>query len=180
MTDESAPTLETLAGWLESLADDVRVVTSALADEGTPGAAKKALAGGLNYLLKSLDLIDDGIEGLGFLDDAFVLRLCAENAARGAALSDDALKLAGEAGLVRDFLGDLAGEFSTFVEGLESLTVRGRSAESIARDVATREELLGEVSGWVSRYEAPPFRRDEKSLTTLRAFLRAKLHSPRR
>jgi uncharacterized membrane protein YkvA (DUF1232 family) len=49
-----------------------------------PDGARRALASGLNYVFKSVDLIPDGIDDIGYLDDAFVLRVaCAQVLAAG-------------------------------------------------------------------------------------------------
>ena len=46
-----------------------------LATDDAGDEAARSLVSGLNYIFKSLDLIPDGIDDLGFLDDAFVLRV---------------------------------------------------------------------------------------------------------
>ena len=70
--------------WLRSLADDATDLGETLNDASAPDAARRYAAGGLNYLFKSLDLIPDGIEDLGFLDDAFVMRVAAALAVKEA------------------------------------------------------------------------------------------------
>ena len=71
--------LDTFPNWLKSLGDDVSHVAVLLKDAELPDGARRAIAGAVNYLFKSLDLIPDGIEDLGFVDDAFVLRVaCAD------------------------------------------------------------------------------------------------------
>jgi uncharacterized membrane protein YkvA (DUF1232 family) len=171
-----ARALDAFEKWLKSLATDAKTLGESLSSAETSEPAKRALAAGLNYLFKSLDLIDDGIESLGFLDDALVLRLSAQRALRsGAPLGEDAAALAADSALIADVLGDQAALLEKFVVGLEEVTVRGRSPEAIATSEETREELLGELSGWAARYEPPVFLKDEKNLVKLRAFLGAKL-----
>src|SRR5438045_3179256 len=48
---------------------------------GSHDEGQRYLVAGLNYIFKSLDLIPDGIDDLGYMDDAFVLRLAAALAA---------------------------------------------------------------------------------------------------
>src|ERR1700759_4244831 len=104
------PCLDAFPNWLRSLADDARALAGVLERAGAPNAERKACAA-LNYLFKSLDLIPDGLEDLGFIDDAFVLRAAAlalkeEAAAELASDGTGALaRLAQEAELVQEFLG---------------------------------------------------------------------------
>ena len=57
-----------------SLAERARALRRAW---GKAGVAAPGGAGALTYLFKSPDLIPDGIEDLGFIDDAFVFRMAA-------------------------------------------------------------------------------------------------------
>ncbi len=175
MSDVDSRALSAFAAWLVSLGDDTRAVADVVADASVPAAVRKPLAGSLNYLFKSLDLIDDGIEGLGFMDDAFVLRVAAASAAAQGSLPDTLAALAEDAKLVTEFLGDLSPRLEKFVAGLGKGVVRGRSVEAILEEVSVREEMLGDVRGWASRYAAPKFLMDEQSLVKLRSFLSAKL-----
>jgi uncharacterized membrane protein YkvA (DUF1232 family) len=77
MTDLQTRCLDAFPQWLSSLADDARVLLSRVQDETEPASVRKELAAALNYVFKSLDLIPDGIEDLGSVDDAFVLRVAA-------------------------------------------------------------------------------------------------------
>lgn len=163
--------------WLKTLADDTRSVADAVNDEASPSEVRRPLAGSLNYFFKSLDLIDDGIEGLGYLDDAFVLRVAAAHARDKGSVSEAISTLADDAALIREFLGELSSRLESFVSGLESGTVRGRSVDAIVEEAAVREELVGEVQGWAGRYSAPAFVLDDKGLVKLRSFLAAKLPS---
>ncbi|MBX3216902.1 MAG: hypothetical protein KF850_33020, partial [Labilithrix sp.] len=66
--------LDVFPDWLRTLGEDARalgdVVTARSDDE-----VARFVASGLNYIFKSLDLIPDGIDDLGFCDDAFVIRV---------------------------------------------------------------------------------------------------------
>jgi len=173
MSDLDARLVTALGSWLASLAEDARALDGVLADEAASPEARRAAASGLNYIFKSLDLIDDGIEGLGFLDDAFVLRVAARRAGGGA--PELVQKLAADAELIQEFLGALYPRLEAFVAGLEESTVRGRSVEALLSDASVREELSGDVAGWAGRYHAPAFVMDERGLVKLQAFLAAKL-----
>ena len=83
MTSEAdARCLETFPNWLRSLGHDAEAMVDALNASGVSEAAQRALAAGLNYVFKSVDLIPDGIDDIGYLDDAFVLRIAVAQAAR--------------------------------------------------------------------------------------------------
>ena len=75
MTTLEARCLDAFPDWLRSLADDARALASVLEGEGAAVAQRRSAAA-LNYLFKSLDLIPDGLEDLGFIDDAFVRARC--------------------------------------------------------------------------------------------------------
>ncbi len=173
MSELNTRCLAAFGTWLENLADDTRSVADAVENEELPADVRRPLAAGLNYLFKSLDLIDDGIEGIGFLDDALVLRAAASRA--GAAAPEGVKKLAGDNELIGEFLDDLSPRFSRFVESLDGGSVHGRSVEAVVSDPAVRDDLLGDVRGWASRYQRPHFSADEKHLVKLRSFLAAKL-----
>jgi len=177
MTELDDRCLDTFPGWLRALPADVLKVAEALERDELPIAARTSLASVVNYLFKSLDLIPDGIEDLGMMDDAFVLR-CGVAAARDQGAELDGLaELAQDNDLVREFLGEDYVRFERYVGSLSEAAVRGRTAEQVVADAAARTELLEELRRWASSYEAPGFGRDEKNLVKLRSFLRTKLPS---
>ncbi len=69
-SDVDARCLETFPNWLRSLGADAEAMVDALERDATPDGARRAIAGGLNYVFKSVDLIPDGIDDIGYLDDA--------------------------------------------------------------------------------------------------------------
>jgi uncharacterized membrane protein YkvA (DUF1232 family) len=169
--------LETFPQWLRSLGEDATLVGDVLAAGAPDDDATRALIGGLNYIFKSLDLIPDGIDDLGYLDDAFVLRVaCALAGAARPDLKQGAVQRLGEdAHAVRDFLGADYARLETYVRGLRKGAARGRTVEDIVTDAATRTQFLHEVKAWSGSYEVPSFTRDQKTLVKLKAFLSAKL-----
>src|SRR6186713_2281718 len=93
MSDKYAKYLDTFPAWLRALGEDAEKLGGVL-EAGTLGdPAREAIAGGLNYLFKSLDLIPDGIDDIGYLDDAFVVRVAADLASRDGSGDIDADKL---------------------------------------------------------------------------------------
>jgi uncharacterized membrane protein YkvA (DUF1232 family) len=182
MSDINMKCLETFPGWLRTLDEDVQAVLTALRAPGVPEEPRRFLAGGINYLFKSLDLIPDGIDDIGYLDDAFVLRLSAR-----AALDLDLQGLDGETmgklgrmsndcDLVRELLGDeLYARLEKYVRDLRKGAARGRTVDEILGDEGTFKLFAAEADGFVKEYQSPGFSKDEKNLIKLKAFLEAKL-----
>ena len=77
MTELETRCLDAFPQWIRSLADDATALAQLLSTDSLPLEARTFLAGGLNYVFKSLDLIPDRLEDLGFVDDAFVFRVAA-------------------------------------------------------------------------------------------------------
>ncbi|MCC6213916.1 MAG: DUF1232 domain-containing protein [Polyangiaceae bacterium] len=177
MSDLESRCLDAFPAWLRTLADDARAIASVLEWETLPEPTRRKLAAALNYLFKSLDLIPDGIEDLGFVDDAFVLRVAAAAAKEcgGVEASQAVVRLAEEAALVAELLGDDHARLERYVAGLESIAARGRSVDDIVTDTSVRAALVSEVRSWADTYQAPTFARDEKNLVKLRSFLAKKL-----
>ncbi|NLE87669.1 MAG: DUF1232 domain-containing protein [Myxococcales bacterium] len=181
MSDQDARFLEVFGTWLRCLGDDARALGEVLAAEDQPEQVRRPAAMGLSYLFKSLDLIDDGIESLGYVDDAFVVRVALSQIPPDVLERDETpeglRKLAGQVEFVREFLGAEYERLSSFVEGLGELNVRGRSVQALLEDAQVREEFLADVTAWANRYEAPPLGQDAKNAVKLRAFLSTKLAS---
>lgn len=177
MTDTSTRCLDTFPEWLKTLAEDANALASLLDDAAVSGPAKTHVASSLNYLFKSLDLIPDGIEDLGFLDDAFVLRVAAEMAASKLTGAAPAVvsRLAGDVALIAELLEKDHPRLVTYVDGLVHGAARGRTAEDIVTNAKVRAEFVAEIRAWSASYEPPSFTRDEKNLVKLTSFLSAKL-----
>ncbi len=169
--------LETFPQWLRSLGEDASQVGDVLASSAADDEATRALVAGLNYIFKSLDLIPDGIDDLGFLDDAFVLRVACSLAgtARPDLKQGVVQRLAEDAHAVREFLGDDYARLETYVRGLRKGAARGRTVEDVVGDAGTRQQFLQEVKAWSAAYQVPSFTRDQRTLVKLKAFLNAKL-----
>jgi uncharacterized membrane protein YkvA (DUF1232 family) len=151
MSEVDEQAVATFGGWLNSLAGDAKLLSDAVADANIDRAIRTPLAAALNYLFKSLDLIDDGIEGLGFLDDAFILRIASQQAQSAGTLPEPLQALAGDAALIQEFLAELSPRMEKFVSSLTTGTVRGRSVDAILDDAQVREEMLGDVLSWANR-----------------------------
>src|SRR5262245_44035683 len=97
--------LDRFPEWLKSMSEDALALSAVVLDPAAPTPVREKLAGALNYLFRSLDLIPDGIEDLGFLDDAFVFRVAARLAAPEADGVEVVQRLGADAALVSEFLG---------------------------------------------------------------------------
>jgi hypothetical protein len=175
--------LELFPQWLRSLGEDAAAIGVAIS-EGGDDEGTRWLVAGVNYIFKSLDLIPDGIDDLGYLDDAFVLRVACSLAAgarpqprEGDASSADIAiaRLAADAHAVRDFLEADYERLERYVRGLLRGAARGRTVDDVVSDATTRDVFARDVRQWSSDYQAPSFTRDLKTLVKLKAFLGAKL-----
>jgi len=179
MTELHTRCLDMFPEWLRTLAADAGELAQVLSVAGVPEGVRRHVAGGLNYLFKSLDLIPDGIEDLGYLDDAFVIRVGAALAlAESPTAKDEApvlARLAGDSKLIADLLGKDYARLEAYVKTLTRASARGRSVDDILGDEQIRSAFLHEVTGWAASYETPSFARDEKNLVKLQSFLSAKL-----
>jgi uncharacterized membrane protein YkvA (DUF1232 family) len=179
MTELHNRCLDTFPEWLRTLAADASELAKLLASADVPDPARGLIAGGLNYLFKSLDLIPDGIEDLGFLDDAFVLRVAAAIALEQSPAAKERApvlaRLAADADLVAELLGKDYTRLTAYVRTLQKGSARGRTVEEILTDEQIRASFMHEVTGWATSYAAPSFGRDEKNLVKLTSFLSAKL-----
>ena len=181
MAESQQSFLDVFPAWLRTLGDDAEKLGALTAVTSLSEPARQILAGGVNYIFKSLDLVPDGIDDIGYMDDAFVLRVAAELALREdlAGLSPDQLRalnrMGEESDLVRKFLGADFGRLETYVSGLRKVAARGRSVSDIVTDAQVRGAFLSDLRGFASGYSAPTFAREEKNLVKLRAFFDAKL-----
>lgn len=179
MTDIESRCLDAFPQWLRSLGDDARALAGVLESKAHSEATRRYVAGALNYLFKSLDLIPDGIEDLGFIDDAFVIRVGAAMAihadARGTDHDAVLSRLANEASLIRELLGADYARLERYTQSLKHGAARGRTVDDIVSKDDVLAEFVGEVRAWATSFTAPTFGRDEKNLVKLKSFLGAKL-----
>lgn len=179
MQSDSRDPLDLFPNWLSSLGTDARMLAQALCDSRLDSEERIWIAAALNYLLKSIDLIPDGVEDLGFLDDAFVLRRAALEVLRQQGVAaehhPDIGRLSSDAVDVNEFLGSDAERLGEYVSGLRIASVRGRSPSDIIEDENLAQQVADEAASWAESYASPTFSRDEKTLVKLKAFLATKL-----
>lgn len=166
--------LDVFPVWLRTLGEDAGALGSLVTTEANE-EVKKYVISGLNYIFKSLDLIPDGIDDLGFCDDAFVIRVAAALACETEARDGVVGRLANEAKDVEEFLGEDYARLVAYVKGLRKGAARGRTVDDILTDDAARSAFVHEVDAWAKEYQVPTFTRDVKTLIKLKAFLSAKL-----
>jgi uncharacterized membrane protein YkvA (DUF1232 family) len=169
--------LEMFPQWLRSLGEDAAAVGDILAESAGDDAATRSLVAGVQYIFKTLDLIPDGVDDLGYMDDAFVLRVaCALAVAARPDLKRGVIeRLTDDARAVQSFLEADYVRLESYVEGLCKGAARGRTTDEIARSAEARKAFLTDVRQWSAAYQAPSFTRDPKTLIKLRAFLNTKL-----
>jgi uncharacterized membrane protein YkvA (DUF1232 family) len=182
MNDINEKCLEIFPAWLESLGEDVSVIMETLKDDGLAPDAKPLLIGGINYLFKALDLIPDGVDDIGYLDDAFVIRISAKSALEGdiGTIDDDLKNRLNQLGkgidMMNQFLGEaLFGRLEKYAGKLARGASRGRTVSEILEESSVFEAFSAETEQFVDSYTAPSMTQDENTLTKLKAFLDAKL-----
>ncbi len=175
MTELDSRCLEAFPTWLRTLGEDARALAALVESEAAPAPVRRSSAAALNYLFKSLDLIPDGIEDLGLIDDAFVFRVAAARAGSDGAADPVVSRLAADAGLIGEFLGDEFSRLQAYVAGLGGAASRGRTVDDILGDAGVTAEFVREVRAWADGYKEPTFQRDAKNLVKLKSFLSAKL-----
>jgi len=182
MSEINDKCLETFPHWLRTLDEDIQALLATLNDQSLGDDARRYLTGGINYLFKSLDLIPDGIDDIGYLDDAFVVRLSSRAAmeAEIGAIQPELLAklgaLANEADLIQELLGkDLFDRLEKYTRDLRKGAARGRTVDEIVEQPDIFREFAAEAASFCSEYTSPGFSKDEKNLIKLKAFLEAKL-----
>jgi uncharacterized membrane protein YkvA (DUF1232 family) len=173
MSEQNAVWVDAFGGYLRTLPADAELIAEAVLDGTQPESVRLPLLSGLSYLLRSIDLMDDSIHTLGYLDDAIVLRLSVARVVGG--VPEPLLGLRGDVGQLVDFLSDLAPRFQRFMAGLEEESHRGRPLGELLNDSEALAAFRAEVANFANRYERPTLQPDPRNLVKLRAFLGAKL-----
>jgi hypothetical protein len=171
--------LPIFSGWLRTLSEDVLSLANRLEASDTPTPLRTASAEALQYLLRSADLVPDGLEDLGYLETAFAFRLIARRALAGEAgvgeASSDAVarfrRLSDEAERIAELLGGELAAFSEFCLTPAASTFRGTPAQALLEDAERRSAVLGEARAWAESYRAPELADGAEELVKIRSFL---------
>jgi uncharacterized membrane protein YkvA (DUF1232 family) len=182
MSELDEKCLNTFPNWLASIPSDVGAFLEAAKTDGIGEETKRTLLGGINYLFKSLDLIPDEVEDLGYLDDAFVLRLSAKSAIEqglgnvSAQTKSKLEALAADVALIVEFLSaDVYKRLVAYTAHLRNGAARGRMVDELMEKPALFAELVDETKTFIATFKAPEFKKDEKNLIKLAAFFEARL-----
>jgi uncharacterized membrane protein YkvA (DUF1232 family) len=183
MADAERSYLAAFSPWLASLGEDSRELARCLDNPAVPAQVRILVAGGLSYLLKSLDLVPDGAQDIGLLDDAFVLRIAASLATFTPGAWADAefgaliRRLAADADAVRSFLGPVYPRLLEYTRALAKSMARGRPIADLVVNDEARQGFLADIEAWASEYQAPAPLEDPTALLKLRSFLETRLAS---
>jgi uncharacterized membrane protein YkvA (DUF1232 family) len=80
VTPTDAKYFDAFSTWLRGMGSEVQVLGTLLEDEAAPARVRRASAEALSYVLRSFELIPEGLEDLGYLDDLFAVRALARRA----------------------------------------------------------------------------------------------------
>lgn len=177
-----ADKLMAMKDWVESFRDDAQALkTVVCAVEASPRARTYAAAA-LGYLVMRMDLVPDWTETIGVLDDVMVLRICASLASSAGIDGVDTGtlvavgKMVNQVDEVEAFLGtELYAQLRKYCERLVKTEVRGRTPETVVKDVAARTALFADVDAEILRQPAAAFSDPARLTVELRAYLGHKL-----
>jgi hypothetical protein len=163
------------------MGNEVRALADLLERQDVDRPTRRASAESLNYLLRSFDLIPEGLEDLGYLDDLFAFRVLAEQAVQADPDSsprdpEGTLgRLAADAELLAEFLGEDFELLRAAALAASGTEAKGRSVDDLLEDPELRAGALTEVRAWSEGYAPPELSGGEHELVKLRSFLGTKL-----
>jgi len=184
MTAFDTECLEAFSRWLGGMPAEVGALCDVLERPAElasemPDACRVASAESLAHLVRSLDLIPDGVEALGYLENLFAFRAIMRGAVgtspEAAGADPTFARLASEADLVASFLGD---DFARLLEAsarAQERTRPGQSSRDLLDDAELRSAALMQVRAWAATYSAPELALTEAELIKLRSFMRVRL-----
>jgi uncharacterized membrane protein YkvA (DUF1232 family) len=174
--------IDTFKGWAETFRPDVAALKALIESDKADLEARKLAAGALSYLVTRMDLIPDWNEGIGIMDDIFVVRVCAQMASTLVLgdLAHDAevtlARLANEADKIGDFLGgELFDKLRQYCAKLEETAVRGRTPKQILDEGSARLALYNEVEEELKRSVPVVITDPDDAELRLRSYLKQKL-----
>jgi len=168
--------------WLAGLGGEVRELSALLAREDAPAGLRRFAAETLNQLLYAVDLIPEGIEGLGYLEAQFGVRLLARELSEAEPDSASAdphgtvRRLSSEAELVRSFLGEEdEGRLLVLVRAQSEKRARGRSVTELLEVPEAQSAAIEDAQSWAEQYRPSQFGTGSHDLVRLRSFLRTRV-----
>ncbi len=174
--------IETFKTWAETFRPDVAAMKALIESDKADIEARRLAAGALSYLVTRMDLIPDWNDGIGVMDDIFVMRVCAQMATahKLGDLSHDADvtlgRLANEADKVLDFLGgELYDKLRQYCAKLEHTVVRARTPAQIVNEGGARLALYNEVEEELTRSVPVVVTDPDDAELRLKSYLKQKL-----
>jgi uncharacterized membrane protein YkvA (DUF1232 family) len=147
-------TLETLQELVDGFSLDVGRVRAALADDKTEEPARKLLVGALSYVIDTWDMFPDHYRGVGLADDALVLRVASSLALQAGASHRGLQHLAGQLGVVRTLLGELAEPLERFCAALPGRTFGNRTVAAILAEADVRAVFESDLNRLAKKQSA--------------------------
>lgn len=176
-----ATCLQTFSRWLEGMPAEVTALCDVLESAGSarvPEECRRASAESLAHLMRSIELIPDGIEALGYLENLFAFRAIMRDASRGLDAADEtSRRLAAEAEVVAGFLGEDFGRLREAAQKAREHVRAGLRASDLLDDAERRSAALAQLRAWARAYRTPELGRTEAEALKLRSFLRVRLAS---
>ena len=149
-TNTSLVTLQKLA---DGFVLDIGRVRAALEDPGVSPENRRLLVGALQYVLDSFDMFPDHFAGLGYVDDAMILRVAAAQTVAEGASFRGLLALSKDTAEIERMLGKLYEPLWRLVKALPDKSIRGRTADQILADKDTRAVFEADLNRAVGRIE---------------------------
>lgn len=181
MAPSDTSCLETFSRWLAEMPGEVTalcdVLESPLESPSVPEPCRRASAESLAHLIRSIEIIPDGVEALGYLENLFAFRTIMRDATAGAdaAADETSRRLAAESELVAEFLGDDFGRLREATERAREQTRDGQRASDLLDDAERRSAAVAQLRAWASAYRAPELAPTEAEALKVRSFLRVRL-----
>lgn len=181
MTPTEARFLRSFQSWLDAMGSEVDALAKSLEVADAPEALRRASATSLAYVLRSFELIPEGLEALGYLDDLFVFRACAQRAlledpeAASFDTSGTFARLAAEAELVAELLGEDYEQLQAAAFAPGPAHAQGRRADELLSEPELCATALAEARAWIESYRAPELATGAEELVKIAAFFRTKL-----
>lgn len=179
--DDDLQTLEQTSTWLPRLGEEIIALIPVAACADAPLSVREPIVIALNYMLKVEDLVPEGVEALGQLDRAVVLRVACQQAARGdlSALEEQAAavvqRLADEAQALTALLDSLVPRLAQHLENQRAPVGTGRSIAQLLDDAQVRAEWAAELTRLAASLRTPAPVREARVLAMQRAFFAARL-----
>jgi uncharacterized membrane protein YkvA (DUF1232 family) len=174
--------IDVFKGWAETMRQDIESYKVLLESDKADATSRRLAGAALLYLTSRMDLITDWNEGIGLLDDAMVLRVCAqltESCDRGPlpTVAEICLeRMANEAEKIAEFLGGpLHDKLRAHCAKLAEQAVRGRTPAQLVDGAELRKALYGELEEEIKQSRQIVIEDPADAEVRLKAYLTHKL-----